>query len=107
MNKGEKIMESTKVNLADSQTGSMGEKFLAQGEEISMRYWNEGPVTGEFSVREYETVGYVIEGKAELEFEDKKVSLEQGDSWVVPKNSKHRYIVLEKFRAVEAITSTH
>lgn len=96
-----------KVNLSNSETGKMGEKFLAKGEKLSMRYWNEEPnEAGEFSVREYETVGYVISGKAELELDTQKVTLEKGDSWVVPKQAKHRYVVLEKFVAVEAITNT-
>ena len=52
--------------------------------------------------RDYETVGYVIRGKAELHLEGQMVLLEAGDSWVVPKGAEHSYKVLEPFTAVEA-----
>lgn len=92
-----------KINISQSQTGKMGEKLLAKGDLISMRYWDEEPYDNkDFSIRDYETVGYVIEGKAELEFENNKILLTKGDSWVVPKSEKHRYKVLEHFVAVEA-----
>jgi len=57
----------------------------------------------DLTARDYETVGYVISGKAELHFEnDQKVLLSQGDSWIVPKGSKHTYKIIENFTAVEA-----
>jgi quercetin dioxygenase-like cupin family protein len=56
------------------------------------------PVT----VREYETVGYVIAGRAELHIEGQMVLLGPGDSWVVPKGSPHTYKIIEPFTAVEA-----
>ena len=52
--------------------------------------------------RDYETVGYVISGRAELHIEGQMVKLEPGDSWVVPKGSRHTYRILEPFTAVEA-----
>ena len=52
--------------------------------------------------REYETVGYVIGGRAELHLEGQMVLLETGDSWVVPKGARHTYKILEPFTAVEA-----
>lgn len=52
--------------------------------------------------RDYETVGFVIEGTAELHLEGQMVLLEQGDSWVVPKKARHSYKILERFTAVEA-----
>jgi len=52
--------------------------------------------------RPYETVGYVVSGRAELEIEGQTVTLLPGDSWVVPKGSRHRYTILESFTAVEA-----
>lgn len=94
-----------KINVFQSQTGNMGEKLLAKGDSVSMRYWDEQPYDNkDFSTREYETVGYVIEGKAELEFENQKITLEKGDSWVVPKGEKHKYKVIEHFIAVEAVS---
>jgi quercetin dioxygenase-like cupin family protein len=93
-----------KVMSANSPTGEMGQKYLASGVQVAMRLWeNEEPSDGkEAKSREYETVGYVIEGKAELHLEGQKVILEKGDSWVVPKNAEHTYKILETFTAIEA-----
>jgi quercetin dioxygenase-like cupin family protein len=82
----------------------MGQKYLASGVHIAMRLWEEEP-TGPPkapSQRAYETVGYVIKGRAELHLEGQKVVLEPGDSWVVPKGASHTYRILEPFTAVEA-----
>ena len=54
------------------------------------------------TARDYETVGFVLEGKAELHIEGQLVLLEKGDSWVVPKGSRHAYKIIETFTAVEA-----
>ena len=50
----------------------------------------------------YETVGYVIKGKAELHLEGQTLILNAGDSWAVPKDATHTYKILETFTAVEA-----
>ncbi len=92
-----------KVDSAYSPTGGSGQKYLASGKSISMRLWNEEPFDKKEPVaRDYETVGFVLEGKAELEIEGQTIELKTGDSWVVPKGSKHSYRVKEHFRAVEA-----
>ena len=54
------------------------------------------------SRRDYETVGYVIGGAAELQLEGQVVRLEPGDSWVVPAGAEHTYRILEEFTALEA-----
>ena len=92
-----------KVDSAHSPTGRMGQKYLATGKSISMRLWDEAPGEEKAVVeRDYETVGYVIGGRAKLYFGEQQVLLEEGDSWVVPRGASHRYEVLERFRAVEA-----
>ena len=83
----------------------MGQKYLASGKAVSMRLWQqEQPGAAKNPTqRDYETVGYVIEGRAELESEGQTVRLETGDSWVVPQGALHTYRILEgPFRAVEA-----
>jgi quercetin dioxygenase-like cupin family protein len=93
-----------KVNSAHSPRGEMGQKYLASGKGVSMRLWTEEP-PGEAkprTTRDYETVGFVIAGRAELHLEGQTVLLEKGDSWVVPKGASHTYKVLEAFTAVEA-----
>eukprot|EP01111_Echinosteliopsis_oligospora_P000001 TRINITY_DN0_c0_g1_i1.p1 TRINITY_DN0_c0_g1~~TRINITY_DN0_c0_g1_i1.p1 ORF type:complete len:145 (-),score=35.55 TRINITY_DN0_c0_g1_i1:48-482(-) len=93
-----------KVSSKTSPKGEMGQKYLASGKQVSMRLWeNEKPAPPqEATTRDYETVGYVIKGKAELKIEGQKLTLEEGDSWLVPKGASHTYKILEDFTAVEA-----
>lgn len=93
-----------KVKSEFSPSGKQGQKYLAMGVHVGMRLWQDEPV-GEPkppSRRNYETVGYVIKGRAELLLEGQKVLLEAGDSWTVPKGAEHAYHILEPFTAVEA-----
>ena len=93
----------TKIDSRHSPKGEMGQKYLASGVSLAMRLWELEPGNDEPEhAREYETVGYVIEGRAELHLEGQMVLLEPGNSWVVPPGAKHNYKVLETFRAVEA-----
>jgi quercetin dioxygenase-like cupin family protein len=94
----------TKVDSEFSPKGEMGQKYLASGVHVALRLWEDEP-PGEpkpATRRQYETVGYVLKGRAELEIEGQKVLLEPSDSWVVPKGALHRYTILEPFTAVEA-----
>ena len=94
----------TKVDSASSPTGKYGQKYLAAGKSLGMRLWDttSNEHKPEAVARDYETVGYVIEGSAELELEGQKIRLETGDSWVVPKGAHHSYHIKEHFKAVEA-----
>jgi quercetin dioxygenase-like cupin family protein len=75
-----------KSQLSECNKGRFGQKYLASGIRISMRLWeSEQPAEAK---REYETAGFVIEGKAELHIEGQLVLLEKGDSWVVPKGAR-------------------
>ncbi|MBC6988271.1 cupin domain-containing protein [Hymenobacter sp. BT491] len=96
----------TKIDSRHSPKGPEGEKYLASGIHVSMRMWeNEQPSDAkEPASRPYETVGYVISGRAELHSEGQTVVLEPGNSWVVPKGASHTYKILEAFTAVEATT---
>lgn len=98
-----------KVSSEASPRGDMGQIYLATGKRVSMRLWRdeqpegEGPGSpGQPVRREYETVGYVISGSAELNLEGQVLKLEPGDSWLVPPNAEHSYRILETFTAVEA-----
>jgi quercetin dioxygenase-like cupin family protein len=104
--KGEKMADTSikKVSSLYSPSGMIGQKYLASGIRVSMRLWEDIP-PGEAkppTVRDYETVGYVIEGRAELHLEGQMVLLEPGDSWLVPRGASHTYKVLDRFTAVEA-----
>ena len=94
----------TKVSSAHAPKGKMGQKYLAAGVGLSMRLWeDEQPGEPKDPARRgYETIGYVIKGRAELHLEGQMVLLEPGDCWVVPKGSSHTYKILEPFTAVEA-----
>lgn len=93
-----------KVMSENSPHGEMGQKYLASGVNVAMRLWeNQEPDDDKQErKRDYETVGYVIKGKAELHTEGQILKLEKGDSWVVPKGASHTYKILETFTAVEA-----
>jgi len=92
-----------KVQSRRSPRGAMGQKYLAAGVHLGMRLWEEQPGEAKpVTTRDYETVGYVIAGRAELHLEGQKVLLEAGDSWAVPRGAEHQYKILEPFTAVEA-----
>lgn len=100
-------MADTTVKKIDSRTspiGPEGQKYLASGKRLAMRLWQDEP-PGEAKPtarHEYETVGYVIRGRAELQVEGQTVTLSQGDSYLVPADASHTYRILENFTAVEA-----
>jgi mannose-6-phosphate isomerase-like protein (cupin superfamily) len=92
-----------KVSSRTSPRGDMGQTYLTSGKRVSMRLWiHEEPRTTPVTMRDYETVGYVISGKAELKIEGQIVRLEPGDSWLVPADASHSYRILEPLTAVEA-----
>lgn len=93
----------TKVDSKHSPRGAQGERYLASGVRIGMRLWDEGPGAVASDVaRDYEVVGFVLQGRATLHLEGQSVNLGPGDSYVVPRGSRHHYVILEHFRAVEA-----
>jgi mannose-6-phosphate isomerase-like protein (cupin superfamily) len=75
-----------KVSSATSPRGAMGQIYLTSGKRVAMRLWrDEPPGADKPSVRrDYETVGYVIAGRAELTVEGQTLRLEPGDAWLVP-----------------------
>ncbi|MDB5361196.1 MAG: cupin protein [Rhodospirillales bacterium] len=96
----------TKVEAGYAPLGPQGQRYLANGRTLSMRLWEHEPAGEEKPQvqRAYETAGYVIAGRAELRIEGQTVMLEPGSSWIVPKEARHSYRILEDFTAVEATT---
>jgi quercetin dioxygenase-like cupin family protein len=93
-----------KVEAGSSPKGDMGQKYLVAGKRVSMRLWTDEPggkLKGSTS-RDYETVGYVISGRATLELEGQTLNLKPEDSWLVPAGATHHYTIIEPFTAVEA-----
>lgn len=97
-------MSVSNINADSAPQGAQGEKQLAAGHHVALRLWeNEQP--GEpkpLSHRPYETVGYVLKGRAELHLEGQVTTLEPGSSYLVPQGAAHTYKILEAFSAVEA-----
>jgi quercetin dioxygenase-like cupin family protein len=92
-----------KVSSRNSPRGQMDQTYLVSGKRISLRLWqNEKPQKKAATRRDYETVGYVLAGYAELTVEGQTVNLEPGDSWLVPAGAEHAYRIIEEFTAVEA-----
>ncbi|MCA9971825.1 MAG: cupin domain-containing protein [Anaerolineales bacterium] len=93
-----------KIDSRHSPTGEMGQKYLASGVSLAMRLWQDEQPGQEkqMRARPYETVGYVIGGRAKLHVGEQTIVLDKGDSWVVPEGAAHRYEILEAFTAVEA-----
>ena len=69
---------------------------------MAMRLWrNEEPHDKAPHASQYETLGYVVSGRAELTVGGSTVKLEPGDSYLVPAKVEHSYRILETFTAVE------
>ena len=92
-----------KVSVATAPRGEMGQRYLVSGKSAAMRLWdNEQPADVKPATRrDYETVGFVVSGRAELHLEGQLLTLEPGDSWLVPKDAEHTYKIIEPFTAVE------
>ena len=93
-----------KVSAATAPRGEQGQRYLVSGKGVSMRLWDkEHAGDAKPAVRrDYETVGYVVSGRAELKLEGQTIRLEPGDSWLVPRDAEHSYKILEPFTAIEA-----
>jgi len=97
-------MNTTKIAKSDAPRGDQGQRFLAAGQSVALRLW-EAEAVGEIqskTTRDYEVVGFVLSGRAELHFDSQVTHLEPGDSWLVPKGVSHAYKIVESFTAVEA-----
>lgn len=93
-----------KIDSAAAPRGEHGQIVLARGQSIAMRAWqNEAPGEPKApTTRAYDTVGYVLAGRAELHCGGEILSLAAGDSYLVPRGISHTYKILESFSAVEA-----
>lgn len=93
----------TKVDARFAPVGPEGQRYLAMGISMGLRLWLYEPAGDQPEVaRDYETLGYCLSGRAELHSEGQVVTLEPGDSWVVPRLALHHYRIIEPFSAVEA-----
>jgi quercetin dioxygenase-like cupin family protein len=87
--------------------GTDGEIRLVSGSAMSMRLWrDEEPHDKPTHRSAYETLGYVISGRAELTVSGEVALLSPGVSYRVPAGVDHTYRILERFTAVECISPT-
>ncbi|HEY8945584.1 MAG TPA: cupin domain-containing protein [Polyangiaceae bacterium] len=93
----------TKIDSRYSPVGAMGQRYLASGVRMSMRLWQELPpgTPSPETQRDYEILGYVLSGVAELHVEGQHLRLETGNSYVIPRGARHHFSILERFSAVE------
>lgn len=90
------------VSSRDTPATEDGEVMLAAGANLSMRLWrDEQPHDKQPHRSPYETIGYVIAGRAELTIEGQTAPVGPGDSYLVPANAEHTYRIIEPFTAVE------
>jgi len=99
-------MKPYKVSQHDTTHGTDGEHHLVRGERSSMRLWHREEPNADKpeSTHEYETLGYVIEGRVDLIVNGETVSLQPGDSYHVPAGTPHTFRVTETLTAVEVTT---
>lgn len=89
-------------------TGTHGERLLVQGDRITMRLWDEQPEDTEGKTmhrHDYEVVGYVLAGEADLILNGETHTLATGDAYHVPSGAEHTYRVRTPFRAIEVKTT--
>lgn len=95
-------MAIQKVSSKGTQACPTGEVLLATGRAMAMRLWqDEEPQQKTPHRSPYETIGYVVSGRAELTVDGETAMLEPGDSYLVPADAEHVYRVIETFTAVE------
>lgn len=95
-----------KVSQGNTTHGQDGEHHLIRGENSSMRLWHREEPHGDKPERtnDYETLGYVVDGRMELTVNGQTVSLEPGDSYCVPRGASHTYRITQTLTAVEVTT---
>ena len=91
------------TSKSNAETGEMGQQYLAAGKQVALRRWEESVCEFcEQRSRQYETVGYVVSGTLELDLDGETVTLQSGDSWLIPEGATHRYRIIEDLVAIEA-----
>lgn len=102
-------MSSTTVHEREAGRNDIGAKPLVQGSALGLRVWEgrpdsdiDDPSLSRDYVASHESVGYVINGRAQLKLEGQIINLTPGSSWLVPPGASHSYHIVEgPFKAIE------
>ena len=100
-----KSFRAHKTSLAETLEQRMQSKLLLSGQELAMWFWRAMPnakaEVESYVSQDYEVMGYVISGRAELHVDGKVIPLRPGDSWVVPTGAPHAYAIIEPLTAIK------
>jgi len=85
------------------ENGPLGDLQLAQGERSGLRIWPDY-VTEDKAERKrsYEIVGYVVKGEITLIIEGTPMELVEGDSFVIPPDTSHRFSIKMPATVIES-----
>jgi quercetin dioxygenase-like cupin family protein len=88
------------LKMADVQETNLGEgvsrKILASGGTMmTVQFAFEKGAVGTPHTHSHEQVGYVLQGRFELTFDDHNTIIETGDTYYVPSNTLHGVVALE------------
>lgn len=85
------------------ETGPLGDLQLIQGERSGLRIWKDYVTDDKAErTRPYEIVGYVIKGEITLVIEGTPTELVEGDSFVIPPDTTHRFSIPMPATVIEA-----
>lgn len=100
-----KSFRAHKTGSTETAEQKIGSRLLLSGQELTMWRWQVTPAANaEVNTRtsqDYEVMGYVISGRAELHVDGRVIPLGPGDSWVVPTGAPHAYVILEPLTAIK------
>ena len=88
------------LKIADVEETNLGEgvtrKILASGGTMmTVQFAFEKGAVGTPHTHPHEQVGYVVEGRFELTYDDQETIIEAGDTYYVPSNTLHGVVALE------------
>ncbi|MBY6204241.1 cupin domain-containing protein [Halomonas denitrificans] len=91
------------LRRADIEPGPVGDRQLAQGERVGLRLWQDHATDDETDrSRPYEIAGYVIAGEILVVIDGSPHTLVEGDSFVIPADTRHRFRIHQPATVIEA-----
>lgn len=85
------------------ESGPLGDLQLAQGERSGLRIWPDYVTEDKAErTRSYEIVGYVVKGEITLVVDGTPMELVEGDSFVIPPDTSHRFSIKMPATVIES-----